>query len=127
MCHPPHPHPPTAQADDAAANAEGEKTYKAASFVCHDTGVANAPKLGDKVAWAPRIATGKEALYTTSIKGKGAMPPKGGRTDLTDDAVKAAVDYMISKADDGAAEKAAPKTEETKEAPKAEPKKEETK
>ena len=111
----------TANADDAAD--AGEKTYKAACFVCHDAGVANAPKLGDKAAWAPRIALGKEALYTTSLKGKGAMPPKGGRTDLSDDAVKATVDYMISKASD---ETATPKTEE---APKTteEPKKEEKK
>ncbi|HHL19150.1 MAG TPA: cytochrome c5 family protein [Thiothrix sp.] len=106
-----------AKADDAAN--EGEKTYKAACFVCHDTGVANAPKLGDKAAWAPRIALGKEALYTTALKGKGAMPPKGGRADLSDDAIKATVDYMISKASD----EAAPKKEETTE----EPKKEETK
>jgi cytochrome c5 len=112
----------SATAEDTATN-EGKKTYKAACFVCHDAGVANAPKLGDKVAWAPRIALGIEALYNTSLKGKGAMPPKGGRPDLSDDAVKAAVDYMVSKASDETAE---PKKEETKEAPKEEPKKDDT-
>ncbi len=109
----------TAIAEDAAATDEGKKTYKAACFVCHDAGVANAPKLGDKTVWAPRIALGVEALYTTSLKGKGAMPPKGGRADLSDDAVKAAVDYMVSKASDETSE---PKKEETTEAPKEEPK-----
>lgn len=54
-----------------------------------------APKLGDKEAWAPRIATGMDALYKTSLEGKGAMPAKGGRADKSDDDVKAAVDYMV--------------------------------
>jgi len=102
----------TATAEDATA--AGEKTYKAACFVCHDAGVANAPKLGDKAAWTPRIALGIEALYTTSLKGKGAMPPKGGRADLSDDEVKASVDYMVSKVSD----EATPKKEETTEEPK---------
>ncbi len=84
----------TATADDDAA----EKTYKEACGVCHDAGVANSPKLGDKEAWAPRIEKGIDALYETSIKGKGAMPAKGGRANLSDDAVKAVVDYMVSKA-----------------------------
>lgn len=116
-----------AHAEDAPA-VDGEKTYKEACFVCHDAGVANAPKLGDKVAWAPRIATGMDALYNTSLKGKGAMPPKGGRADLSDEAVKAGVDYMVSKASDEAAEpkKEEVTKEETKEEPKVEPKKEET-
>ena len=58
--------------------------------------VANAPKLGDKTAWAPRIAAGMDTLYTNSIKGKNAMPAKGGNASLTDDEVKAAVDFMLS-------------------------------
>jgi cytochrome c5 len=60
--------------------------------------VAGAPKFGDKAAWAPRIAQGKEALYNSALKGKGAMPPKGGNAALSDDAVKAAVDYMAAAA-----------------------------
>lgn len=76
----------------------GKKTYEDACRVCHDAGVANSPKFGDKEAWAPRIATGIEALYTTSLKGKGAMPAKGGRADISDEAVKAAVDYMVKNA-----------------------------
>ena len=65
-------------------------------MACHVTGAANAPKLGDKAAWAPRIKTGTEALYASVLKGKGAMPPKGGNAALSDADVKAAVDYMVA-------------------------------
>jgi cytochrome c5 len=61
------------------------------------TGAAGSPKLGDKAAWEPRIAQGKDALYASVLKGKGAMPAKGGRADLSDEAVKAAVDYMVAQ------------------------------
>ncbi|MCK5726906.1 MAG: c-type cytochrome, partial [Thiotrichaceae bacterium] len=79
-------------------NKEGEKLYKKTCFACHDTGVASSPILGDAAVWAPRIAAGKEVLYSTAINGKGAMPPKGGNASLSDEEVKAVVDYMISKA-----------------------------
>ena len=58
-----------------------------------------APKLGDKAAWAPRIGQGMETLYASSINGKGAMPPKGGRVDLSDADIRAAVAYMVSESD----------------------------
>jgi cytochrome c5 len=61
------------------------------------TGAAGSPKLGDKAAWEARIATGNDALYASALNGKGAMPAKGGRADLSDDAVKAAVDYMVAQ------------------------------
>ncbi len=77
--------------------AEGQKVYQQACFACHGTGAAGAPKLGDKAAWKPRIAQGKEVLYKSAIEGKGAMPPKGGRADLSDADVKAAVDYMVAQ------------------------------
>jgi len=84
----------------ASVQAGGEDTYKAACFACHGTGAAGAPKLGDKADWKARIAAGNETLYTHAIKGykgaKGFMPAKGGRADLSDDAVKAAVDYMVA-------------------------------
>ena len=80
------------------AMADGAATYKEACSACHITGAAGAPKLEDKAAWKPRIAQGKDALYASVLKGKGAMPPKGGRADLSDDVVKAAVDYMVSQA-----------------------------
>ncbi len=77
--------------------AKGEKVYKSSCFACHESGVAGSPKLGDVAAWAPRIATGIDSLYSASINGKGVMPPKGGNLGLSDEDVKAAVDYMAAK------------------------------
>jgi cytochrome c5 len=85
-----------AAAPAAASEDKGKATYSQACVACHGQGVAGAPKFGDKTAWAPRIKTGMDALYTTSLKGKGAMPPKGGNTTLADADVKAAVDYMVA-------------------------------
>jgi cytochrome c5 len=79
-----------------ALAADGKAVYDRTCMVCHASGVANAPKLGDKAAWAPRLAAGKDALVTSVVKGKGAMPPKAGATDLKDDDIKAAVDYMLA-------------------------------
>ena len=73
----------------------GESTYKSSCFACHDSGVANSPKFGDKAVWAPRIAAGISALHTAAIKGKGAMPGKGGNPSLSDQAVIEAVNYMV--------------------------------
>ncbi|MBU0655601.1 MAG: c-type cytochrome [Gammaproteobacteria bacterium] len=93
---------PAAPAEQAAATTpDGEKVYRGLCFSCHDMGIANAPKLGDKAAWDPRIATGMDALYETSTKGnpaKPAMPAKGGNPALSDEEVKAAVDWMVSQA-----------------------------
>lgn len=75
--------------------AKGKGIYDSVCFVCHAAGVAGAPKLGDTAAWAPRIAQGMDTMYHVALTGKGAMPPKGGHTDLADDDVKAAVDYMV--------------------------------
>ena len=73
--------------------------YTASCSACHASGAAGAPKLGDKQAWAPRIKSGNKALYNSAIKGKKAMPPKGGNVSLSDKDVKAVVDYMVSKAE----------------------------
>jgi len=89
---------PAAAAPAAPSEAKGEATYKQACAACHAMGVAGAPKFGDKGLWAPRIKTGMDSLYASSIKGKGAMPPKGGNVALADADVKAAVDYMVSAA-----------------------------
>ena len=64
--------------------------------MCHEPGLANSPKFGDKAAWAPRLATGRDALLASAIKGKGAMPPKAGNPKLTDDEVAAALDHMLA-------------------------------
>ena len=81
---------------------KGKATYDSSCGVCHGAGIAGAPKFGDKAAWAPRIAQGIETLHTHSLKGyqgkAGVMPAKGGNTALADADVKAAVDYMVSKA-----------------------------
>jgi cytochrome c5 len=76
----------------------GEKIFTANCASCHGTGVLGAPKFGDKAAWAPRIAQGKDTLYTHALGGFKMMPPKGGNAALKDDEVKAAIDYMVSKA-----------------------------
>jgi len=74
----------------------GEQVYQSACAVCHAAGIAGAPKLGDAAAWEPRIAQGDDTMYEHAIKGLNAMPAKGGNMSLSDDAVKAAVDYMSS-------------------------------
>jgi cytochrome c5 len=79
-----------------ALAADGKAVYDKTCVACHAAGVANAPKLGDKAAWAPRVATGKDALFTSVVKGKGAMPPKAGAADLKDEDIKAAIDYMLA-------------------------------
>jgi len=80
---------------------EGQKTYQTACFACHGTGAAGAPKLADKAAWKARIAQGMGKLNDHAIKGfkgqTGFMPAKGGRADLSDAAVKAAVKYMVDQ------------------------------
>lgn len=83
-----------AAATTVAAGA-GEALYKQACSVCHVAGVAGAPKFGDKAAWAPRVGTGLDGLTATVIKGKGAMPPKGG-TAASEAEIKAAVQYMLA-------------------------------
>ena len=78
--------------------ADGRAVYEQACSLCHGTGVANAPRLGDKTAWAGRLATGKRALLTSALKGKGVMPAKGGAPGLKESDVKAAVEYMLAAA-----------------------------
>jgi cytochrome c5 len=82
----------------AEAPREAAAIYASLCHTCHELGVVGAPKKGDKAAWAPRIAAGKESLYLSAINGKGAMPPKGGQGSLTDDEVKSTVDYLIGLA-----------------------------
>ena len=81
----------------AAGPKDGATVFNSVCGACHNTGAAGAPKVDDKAAWAPRIAQGKDALYKSAIGGKGAMPPKGGAADLSDDEIKGAVDYVLTK------------------------------
>ena len=74
----------------------GEALYKQACQVCHAAGVAGAPKLGDKAAWATRMAGGMDALYNSVLNGKGAMPPRGGAAQASDADLRAAVEFMTA-------------------------------
>jgi cytochrome c5 len=79
------------------AAAEGKKVFDSTCTACHSTGVAGAPKVGDKTQWGPRIAQGMDTLLQSALKGKGAMPPKGGNASLSDAQVRAAIEYMVSQ------------------------------
>lgn len=87
-----------ASAAGGAPVVDGEGTYNGACLACHATGAGGAPVVGDVAAWEPRIAKGTEALHNSGINGVAGtgMMAKGGRADLSDEAVIAAVDYMIA-------------------------------
>jgi cytochrome c5 len=92
---------PVPAAPAAAGATDGKSVYETACAACHGSGIAGAPRAGDKAAWAPRIAKGIETLDSHALKGfqgaSGVMPAKGGRLDLPDDAVKAAVLHMVAQ------------------------------
>jgi cytochrome c5 len=79
----------------ADASQAGKALYTQVCQACHAAGVLNAPKFGDKDAWAPRLKEPIDTVYNYALHGKGAMPPKGGST-ASDADVKAAVDYMVA-------------------------------
>jgi cytochrome c5 len=90
---------PVAEVTPKDTEDKGKGVYDSACFICHTSGTAGAPRLGDKEAWAPRIAQGGNVLVSHAINGfqgsAGLMPPRGGRSDLTDEDIKAAVAYMV--------------------------------
>ncbi|MGH8554707.1 MAG: c-type cytochrome, partial [Gammaproteobacteria bacterium] len=92
---------PASRAENASPDDKGKAVYDGSCFACHTSGLAGAPKLGDKAAWDPRVAQGMETLVAHAIQGfqgqGGMMPPKGGRDDLADADVKAAVIYMVDQ------------------------------
>ncbi len=75
-----------------------QDVYMFACAQCHQTGLNAAPKMGNRKAWAPRIEKGRETMYKNTMEGMGAMPPKGGKSSLTEEQVKMAVDYMVDAA-----------------------------
>lgn len=97
----PAPAPAPAAAPAVASAETGKTLYNSACMMCHGAGIAGAPKLADKAAWAPRIQQGTAVLYEHAIKGfqgkAGVMPPKGG-SSAPDADVKAAVDFMVAAA-----------------------------
>lgn len=90
-----------AAAPAPTASAAGQSVYNRTCALCHAAGVAGAPKPGDKAEWEPRIAQGMDVLYQHSLEGftgkKGMMPPRGGASNLSDEEVKAAVDFMVGQ------------------------------
>ncbi len=80
-----------------AVAADGQKVYQTSCQACHASGAAGAPKTGDKEAWAPRIATGMDAMVANAINGKAAMPPRGACASCTDEDIRAAVEYMVGQ------------------------------
>ena len=75
----------------------GEEVFKAQCAACHTSGAAGAPKVGDAGAWGARIAQGYDTVVKHAIEGLRAMPAKGGNPSLSDDEMKAAVDYIVGK------------------------------
>ncbi|MFP4131818.1 c-type cytochrome [Thiohalospira sp.] len=84
-----------------ALAADGKGTYDDACASCHAKGVAGSPKVGDKEAWSERVDKDTDTLYKHAIEGfegdDGVMPAKGGYSNLSDDEVRAAVDYMVEE------------------------------
>ena len=92
--------PPATAAADLPKS--GEEAFGKVCTTCHTAGLAGAPKVGDKAAWAPRIAQGMDTLHKHALEGfqgkAGYMPPKGGRADLSDQSIMNAVDYLVAQA-----------------------------
>ena len=84
-------------ADTQTASADGQKIYQTSCQACHATGAAGAPKLGDKDAWAPRIAKGNDALLSSVTNGLKAMPPKGACMSCSEEELRAAMEYMVEQ------------------------------
>ena len=83
------------------AQADAKADFESKCSACHGFGIAGAPKLGDMADWRARMAKGMDRVYRNAIHGftgkTGVMPPKGGFTDLSDDRIKAIVDYMAGR------------------------------
>jgi cytochrome c5 len=93
----PAPSKPPAVAAAKPQASSGKAVYDQTCVACHAQSVAGSPKLGDKAAWAPRLKTGMDSLVQSVLKGKGAMPPKGGNASLNEAQVRAAVEFMVSQ------------------------------
>jgi cytochrome c5 len=77
-----------------ASAADGQEVYSNYCAVCHS---AMPPKLGDKAAWGPLLKQGQDVLIAAVVNGKGAMPPKGGNSSLSEEDIKAALNYMLDQ------------------------------
>lgn len=81
----------------SSSPSEGEKLVKANCLVCHSPGINGAPIIGNKKMWSKRLPKGKDVLVQHAIEGFGLMPAKGGRTELSDEQIALAVEYMMSQ------------------------------
>lgn len=81
----------------AAAGRSGEEVYKSVCGMCHASGLAGAPRTGDKAGWSPRIAQGEDTLVKHAIEGIRGMPARGTCATCTDDEIKATVQFMVSQ------------------------------
>jgi len=90
------------EAEAAPAMLTGPQVYNVACMACHGGGIAGAPATGDAAAWGPRIAQGMDTLNQNALNGlqgsAGFMPPKGGRGDISDEEIIAAVQYLVDQA-----------------------------
>lgn len=87
----------TLTASPGAAAVDGSVVYAQTCAQCHTNSLAGAPKVGDKAAWNQRLALGRDSMLATVLKGKGAMPAKGGNASLSDAEAMAAMDYLLSR------------------------------
>jgi cytochrome c5 len=90
------PAPAAEETTEVAAGGAGEAVVTKVCAMCHSTGMMSSPKLGSADDWAPRIDKGIDTLYNHALNGFNMMPARGGNPGLSDDEVKAAVDYMVS-------------------------------
>ena len=88
---------PVEKADASSAKVDGKAVFEANCKMCHGGTIPGAPVVGKNDDWAPRIKQGKETLHKHALEGFNTMPAKGGNTSLSDDEVKAAVDYMVNE------------------------------
>lgn len=88
----------TNNASASTSSVDGSRIYNTYCAICHKLGMNAAPKYGNKALWAKRIAQGRDTVYSHALNGLRGMPPRGGFAQLTDDEVKAGVDYMVNAA-----------------------------
>ena len=88
----------TAETPTSTAPVDGGNIYHTYCAICHKLGMNAAPKYGNKALWAKRIAQGRETVYSHALNGLRGMPPRGGFANLTDEEVKAGVDFMVRAA-----------------------------
>ena len=86
----------SAGSGDDSAEKTPKQLYAGACLACHSTGVAGAPKVGDKAAWQSRLGGGIDAIISTAINGKGAMPANGG-SSYSEEQIRSVIEYMLAE------------------------------